>query len=229
MNPEAVAEDRITLANGHHLRVRALRNGEDHTVRELCARLSLRTRHLRFFLPVPVVPDSLLQLLADVDDHRRFALVAELDEAAGGDVVALGNVGAIDDARAELGLVVADAWQRQGIGLALIARLLRAAEARGYHRFVVHGLADNPALRPLLNHVADVVSTTTRCGVLEIAFVQRRLAEPSTRAFRCLVEATEEGEALYNAAREPKITASDPRERAYERILAAHRQSPVRN
>ena len=76
--------------------------------------------------------------------------------------------------RAELGLVVADAWQRQGIGSAVAARLLHAAEARGYHRFVVHGFANNPALRPLLDNVAEVVSTHTRFGVSEITLVRRQ-------------------------------------------------------
>jgi GNAT superfamily N-acetyltransferase len=105
-----------------------------------------------------------------------LALVAELEHADGGDVVALGNLCGIDDGRAEVGLVVADAWQRLGIGVALAARLLHAAEVRGYRRFVVYGLWDNPALRPLLKHLADVVSTTTRVGECEITFVRRRPA-----------------------------------------------------
>ena len=75
-----------------------------------------------------------------------------------------------------MGLVVADAWQRLGIGVALAARLLHAAEVRGYRRFVVHGLWDNPALRPLLNHLAEVESTNTRFGEAEITFVRRRPA-----------------------------------------------------
>jgi RimJ/RimL family protein N-acetyltransferase len=94
----------------------------------------------------------------------------------GGHVVALGNVSAIDDERAEVGIVVGDAWQRQGIGVAITSRLLQAAEVRGYHRFVVHGLWANPALRRLLSHVADVESSSARQGVMEITFVRRRPA-----------------------------------------------------
>jgi GNAT superfamily N-acetyltransferase len=198
MNFHTGDQGKITLSNGCHLRIRALRQGEYDTVRELCARLSLRTRYLRFVSPMPVVSDSLLRMLADVDDPRRLALVAERDAAGGGDVVALANMGVGDDNHAELGLVVADAWQRQGIGVALAARLLQAAEVRGYHRFVVHGVSDNPALRPLINHIADVVSTNTRFGVSEITFVRRRPAGSSSR--------------------DP---IKDPYERAYERILAA--------
>jgi GNAT superfamily N-acetyltransferase len=217
---ETVEVNKITLANGCHLRIRPLRSGEDGAVRELFARLSLPTRYLRFFLPVPVLSESLLRLLADVDDPRRIALVAETGESDGGDVVALGSVGPADDGRGELGLVVADAWQRQGIGIALADRMLHAADARGYRRFVVHSLASNPALRPLLSHVAEVVSTTTRYGVSEIAFVRRRPVGVPATVFRYFVEATAEGEAAYNAAREPRMPVSDPLERAYERILA---------
>jgi GNAT superfamily N-acetyltransferase len=114
-----------------------------------------------------------------------LALVAELEPADGGDVVALGNVCAIDDDRAEVGLVVADAWQRLGIGVALANRLLHAAEVRGYRRFVVYGLWDNPALRPLLNHLAEVVSTKTRFGEAEITFVRRRPAARFASALCC--------------------------------------------
>jgi acetyltransferase len=223
VNSETVEIDKITLANGCQLRIRPLRSGEDGAVRELFARLSLPTRYLRFFLPVPVLSESLLRLLADVDDPRRIALVAESGDAGGGDVVALGNVGPTDDGRGELGLVVADAWQRQGIGTALANRLLQAADARGYRRFVVHSLAANPALRPLLSHIAEVVSTTTRYGVSEVAFIRRRPVEVAAAAFRYFVEATIEGEAAYNASRKhrkPMMPARDLLEQAYERILA---------
>jgi GNAT superfamily N-acetyltransferase len=156
-----------------------LQDGDDGSIRELCARLSLRTRYRRFLIPIAVLPDALLRMLSDLDDPRRLALVAQLGAADGGDIVALGNVAPSDGDRAEVGLVVADAWQRQGVGQALATSLLRAAERRGYRRFLVHGLQDNPALHPLLAHVAEVMSMTTRSGVSEIAFVRRRPAEAS--------------------------------------------------
>jgi len=166
-------EDEITLANGCRLTIRFLRRGEESTLRELFARLSPRSRYLRFFSDMPVTPDSVVRLLADVDGIQRLALVAQLDQTHGCDVIALGNV-AVGEGLPELGIVVADAWQRQGIGIAVIDRLLEAAEHRGHHRFMVHALYENPALRKLLDHVADVESTSTRHGVTEITFVRRR-------------------------------------------------------
>jgi len=165
---------RLTVSGGRDVHIRPLRPGEDSAVRELFVHLSPRTRYLRFLSPTHTLTESLLRTLTDVDDLRRFALVAELDECASGDIVGLGNVIGGADGRSEVGLVVADAWQHRGIGAALAVRLLRAAEARGHDRFVIHEHWDNPALRPLLRRVGEVVSTSIRSGVVEITFVRRR-------------------------------------------------------
>lgn len=172
---------RLTLPGGRYVHIRKLRSDEDSVVRKLFARLGPRTRYLRFHAPTTILADSLLRTLTDVDDFRRLALVAELDELNSGDAVGLANVAARDDGRAEVGLVVADVWQRRGIGAALAVRLLRAAEARGHVRFVTHELWDNPALRPLLRRVGDVVSIDICSGVSEISFVRRR--SPDERAY----------------------------------------------
>ena len=177
MNLETRETGRVTLAGGRDVYIRLLRPGERSAVRQLFARLGPQTRYRRFLAPTAVLTESLLRTLTDVDDLWRLALVAELDERDSGDVVGLGNVVAGEDDRSEVGLVVADAWQRRGIGTALAIRLLRAADARGHDRFVIHEHSNNPALRPLLRRVGEVVSTNIRSGVSEIAFVRRRSAE----------------------------------------------------
>jgi RimJ/RimL family protein N-acetyltransferase len=165
--------DEVTLPGDRVLRVRPLRRCEDGPVRELYSRLSPATRYLRFFSPMPVLPDSVLHLLTGVDYCRRLTLLAEFPMREGANVVALGNFGVMDDGRAEIGLVVRDEWQRQGIGTIVAARLLRAAEARGFHRFVAHALSHNRPIRSLLRRVGDIVATRTRHGVTEISFVAR--------------------------------------------------------
>ena len=177
MNSEMRETVRLILAGGRDVYIRPLRPGEHDAVRALFARLSPRTRYLRFLSPINTLTESLLRILTDVDGSRRLALVAELDECHSGDLVGLGHVIAGPDDCAEIGLVVADAWQRRGIGAALAVRLLRAAEGRGFERFVIHEHWDNRAVRPLLRRVGEVVSSDTSFGVSEIAFVRRRSAE----------------------------------------------------
>jgi GNAT superfamily N-acetyltransferase len=170
-------EDRIVLPNRRLLRIRPLRPGDTDLIRELYSRLSPRSRYLRFFSPMPSLPDSVLSLMTSADYRRQVALIGELENADGAEVVALGSFGAIDDTSAEVALVVRDEWQRQGIGIALAASILSAAEARGFDRFVAHALWENGVIRKLLRHVGEIVSTNMHHGVCEMSFVRRRWRE----------------------------------------------------
>ena len=170
-------EDHIWLPNHRHLHIRPLRAYDEGPIRELYSHLSPRTRYLRFFSPAPGLPDSVLTLLSCVDYRRQLAMLAELNVAERAEVAALGSFAAINDDTAEVGLVVRDEWQRQGIGVALAMRVLLAAEARGFDRFVAHVLGGNVAIRELLNHVGVVVSTRTKHGVSEVSFVRRRIED----------------------------------------------------
>jgi acetyltransferase len=123
---------------------------------------------------MPFVPDSVVRLLASVDYRRQLALVAEHETPDGREVVGMGSFGAVDDSSAEVALVVSDQWQQQGVGTELASRVLEAAEARGYDRFIVHVASDNVAMRRLLRNVGDVVSAKVSRGVSELVFVRRR-------------------------------------------------------
>jgi acetyltransferase len=169
-------ESYITLADQRRLRIRPLRPGEDGLVRELDARLSRRTRYLRFLSPMPSLPESILRLLSCVDYRRRLSLLAEHETGDAHEVVALCSFGAIDQVSAEVALVVSDDWQGQGIGTVLAERVLQAAEARGFGRFVVHVLTDNTVMRRLLRRVGHVVSSRTQAGVAEVTFTRRALS-----------------------------------------------------
>jgi len=166
-------ESDVTLPDQRRLRIRPLRPDEYGPIRELDARLSRRSRYLRFLSPMPSIPDSLLHLLACVDYRRRVSLLAEYETDGSREVVALGSFGAIDHSSAEVALLVSDDWQHQGVGTALADRVLQAAEARGFARFVVHVLYENSVMRRLLTHVGHIVSSRTRLGVSEVTFTRR--------------------------------------------------------
>jgi acetyltransferase len=166
-------DDDLTLPNQKRLHIRALRRGEESSIRELDAHLSVRTRYLRFLSPLPALPDSVTRLLACVDYRRRLALVAEHHDGSGAEIVGLGSFGAIDESSAEVALVVTDDWQHLRVGTELARRVLQAAEARGFHRFIVHVLAENVAIRRLLKDVGVVVSSKVSGGISELAFVRR--------------------------------------------------------
>ena len=164
----------VTLTDQRRVRIRALHSREERPIRVLHARLSTRTRYLRFLSPIPTLPDALVRRLACVDYRRRLAVVAE-DEGAGcAGVVALASFNAVDETTAEVAVVVQDDWQRQGIGTALVSTLLDAAEKRGFNRFVATIATDNSIIRRLLDRFGRIVGSHTSLGVSELVFVRRR-------------------------------------------------------
>src|SRR5258705_8069867 len=170
-------EAHVTLTDQRRMRIRSLHSSEDRPIRMLHARLSPRTRYLRFLSPIPTLPDALVRRLACVDYRRRLAVVAE-DEAAGSaGVVALASFSAVDATTAELAVVVQDDWQRQGVGTALVSMLLDAAEKRGFDRFVATIPADNSIIRRLLNRCCRGVTTPTNLRVFEFVFPGPRDSE----------------------------------------------------
>jgi RimJ/RimL family protein N-acetyltransferase len=163
----------VVLRNGVRMRIRALRRCEQAPIRDLDSHVSVRSRYHRFLSPMHAMPDSLVRLLACVDDRRSLALVAEREGGDRSETLGLANCAAVDDGVAELGLLVRDDYQYQGIGIELASRIVRAAESRGLHRFLVWIASDNVAIRRILQRVGDAIRTTARGNVYEVAFVSR--------------------------------------------------------
>ena len=156
---------------------RALRGCDTQPVKEFYSHLSPRTRYLRFFSPMSELPAPVMRLLACVDYRRTLALVAEHENGATPEPIGLASYGALDDGTAEVALVVRDEWQQHHVGTELATRLLRAAEDRGFHRFIVNALSENVAIRKLLKDVGVVLSSKRHGSELEFAFVRRHLPE----------------------------------------------------
>jgi acetyltransferase len=171
----AELNDSFTLPDNTRVRVRALHRFEDAPIRQLFEHLSPRSRYLRFLSGFEVLPDSIVATLTGVDHRRHVELVAERDTADGVEVIGLGSFGAIDDRHVEVALVIRDDWQRQRIGTELAIRVLDAAEARGFHRFVAHILAENRPIRRLLNNVGDVTSATASGSTVELVFIRHHV------------------------------------------------------
>jgi GNAT superfamily N-acetyltransferase len=95
------------------------------------AGLSIRTRVQRFFAPVRPTPALVRSACGLAGPAGRVDVLL----ATHGGVI-IGHAMAADRAAAgetltEIGVVVADAWQGQGVGSALVRALLRRAQARG--------------------------------------------------------------------------------------------------
>ena len=94
---------------------------------EFFAGLSPRTRYLRFFAAVTPTGSMLRRLAGAGAD----ALVATDGGVIIGHAMAVDQAGPGRGSTADVGVVVADAWQGRGIGSALLRALIGRARARG--------------------------------------------------------------------------------------------------
>ena len=146
--------DVVRLADGRRVTLRPVLPQDDDLQQRLVRSLSPAARTQRFFAPIRELPADWLRRMTQVDHRRHVALVAESfdDDAPGRAATPVGEaryvVGERDDA-AEFALVVADAWQRHGIGRRLLASLRDHAHAAGLARLEGEVQAGNAAMLAL--------------------------------------------------------------------------------
>lgn len=126
---------RRRLRDGRTVTIRPIRADDAPLEREFVLRLSGETRYLRFQKWVQSPSDRLIHFLTQVDYDRHLALVCAFEEGGKEQVVGEARYVADDDGEScELGIVIADAWQKSGIAGLLMDALLGAARACGLKR-----------------------------------------------------------------------------------------------
>lgn len=120
-------------------------------LRDFLAGLSTRTRYLRFFAGTVPASPAMLGVLGG-DRRGVDVIVATRDGAIIGHAMAVDTPGPDGDLVSDLGVVVADAWQGQGVGTRLMRTLAGRARARGATSVTMDVLAEN---RPMLTMITD--------------------------------------------------------------------------
>jgi RimJ/RimL family protein N-acetyltransferase len=128
--------------------IRPMADGDGPAVRAGFASLSKRSLRGRFF--TPWVTDAVLDRLATLDPATELVLLAferSTGRLAGGVRLTRHDD---DPGVADVAITVGDAFQRCGLGRALLAAASNAAPAAGIRRFGGHVLTDNTAARRLV-------------------------------------------------------------------------------
>ena len=133
------------LENGTEVCLRRVTRGDETRIREGIARMSPRSRYMRFFSGASAPPDWVIDRLLDTDGYMHLAWGAiDLSDA---DQPAIGAVHAFRDAQdrgcAEFSVGILDDWHGLGLGKILTATLLHEARAEGIVRFAMDTLAEN--------------------------------------------------------------------------------------
>jgi RimJ/RimL family protein N-acetyltransferase len=146
----AAGGDRFKLCDGSQVVIRPIAAEDGDRLREGFARLSERSRYLRFQGPMPELSRRHLIYLTDVDHHDHEALIAL---SSAGEAVAVARFVRIDPEVAEPAIAVADDWQGRGLGTELFDRLVDRAREEGVRRFSALVLAENAEALRLLDRL----------------------------------------------------------------------------
>ncbi|MCQ9615423.1 GNAT family N-acetyltransferase [Paenalcaligenes niemegkensis] len=151
--------------NGVAWQMRPIRPEDAGALQDFVRALSSESRYMRFVSMMRELTPQMLSRYTRIDYDRELALVAvvktpnpadrgRLHDEVVGFAHYLRNV---DGLGAEYALVIADAWQRQGLGTRLMAGLVAAARRQGLHYIDGYVLADNRAMLKLLQRLLFTV------------------------------------------------------------------------
>jgi RimJ/RimL family protein N-acetyltransferase len=148
--PATIGGGQVVLRDGSTVLIRPVRSTDTPLLADGFARLSERSRRLRFLGRKNSLTEADLRYFTAVDHHDHEALGA-VDHVRGGGVGIARYVRDREDpGAAEIAVTIVDDWQGRGLGTELLARLSDRACQEGIHRFTALVAADNAAVAGLL-------------------------------------------------------------------------------
>ena len=156
----------VILRDGTTLRLRPPRAEDEKALLEFFGGLSEQSLYYRFH-GFPSLDEKLVDHFVDPDWHEQGHLIGEME----GRVIALASyVRLRDPLTAEVAFVVADAFQRRGIGTRLLERLSVRAAAVGIERFVAEVLPENSQMLRVFEAVGFESTRRLESGTIEVGF-----------------------------------------------------------
>jgi len=175
---DAAYRELARLRDGSTVLLRAVDRTDKDLLRSGFARLSPRSRYLRFLSPKSQISDEELEELVCLDGVNRLALGARaiLPDGQEGEGLGVARFARLPDrpAAAEAAVTVIDEAQGKGLGTLLLQRLVCAAQERGIERFVCEFHAGNDPIRRLVERVAPGAEVLAR------GFVRAEVPLPAT-------------------------------------------------
>jgi len=164
MRPSRLIHEKIALRDGRTAVLRPIDASDAERLIDLHNHLSFESQYFRFFGPKPQLTPAEAEYLANVDFHRRFAIVAEIED---GVIVGVGRFDVNEPGVAEAAVVVRDDYQHVGLGTALLQRMREVARGAGLKAFTAEVLAENKNMLDLLT-ANGLESVEAEQGVVKV-------------------------------------------------------------
>jgi GNAT superfamily N-acetyltransferase len=141
-------------------------------IREFLACLSVQTRYFRFFTAIRPTA-GLLRILSGGTPGTDILVISDVNGAIVGHGMAADVTTGVD-----VGLVVADSWQGQGLGTVLLRLLAARAAERGAGAVVVEVLPDNSRMLGLIDRHFPNARRTWNGDAISIVAGITRASQP---------------------------------------------------
>jgi acetyltransferase len=139
------------MKDGTAVTIRPIRPEDEPLMVKFHETLSDRSVYLRYFgslsLKTRIAHDRLVRICFG-DYDRELALVVEIKGMEGPEIIGVGRLNRVFGTdEAEVGVIVTDAYQNQGLGAELLRRAIRVAREEGIHALTSEMMADNLSMQ----------------------------------------------------------------------------------
>jgi len=163
-------EAMINTKDGRRFFLRPIKPEDAPLLVELFSALSPRSIYFRFFSPLKALPAKMLARLTQIDYDRDMALVAIDTEVEHERILAVARLMSTPRTEeAEFAVAVGDPWQGQGIGAALMDRLIGIAKEKGMKRITGQVLAENTQMLALARRLGFEVKKAAENGLYALS------------------------------------------------------------
>jgi RimJ/RimL family protein N-acetyltransferase len=174
------------LRDGSAVLIRQVRGSDAPLLADGFARLSARSRQMRFLSPKHSLSAAELRFFTEVDhhDHEAIGALSAADGRGVGIARYIRDSG--DPTAAEIAVTIVDDWQGRGLGTELLARLSDRARQAGICRFIATVAYGNAAMTGLLQNMGAELAGHGP-GTVDYEVVLNRAGEYSLDWwFRCV-------------------------------------------
>jgi acetyltransferase len=146
----------FTMKDGTEVTLRPIRPDDEPLMKRFHETLSDRTVYMRYFCSLSLksrVAHERLVRICHVDGDREIALVVDLEDKAAGlhTILGVGRLMRLNPPdQAEIAVLVSDRYQKKGLGLELLRRVVQIARDQKLSRVCAELLRDNMAMQAIL-------------------------------------------------------------------------------
>jgi RimJ/RimL family protein N-acetyltransferase len=175
-----------TLNDGRKVKIRAQQPEDRKALLAAVQRASMETMYHRFLAAKRELSEQEEHFFLDIDFVNHVVLVAETTEEGRPVIVGGCRYIVIEPGKAEVAFSVIDAYQKKGLGSALMRHIAAISREAGVEELVAEVLSDNAPMLKVFERSGLAVTSKREGSVVHASMRYAGAAEPATTLDRVL-------------------------------------------